>query len=293
MPKSSPQKNVSFRRRFDVLGLELSLATNDAFVDERFSTLYGAFLTSPLANGPARQAFRISRGSDPEQPHWEVFDGGERVRRHKSVRRALEEVEAEICRRVLELLADCVSLHAGTVLTPGGAALIVGPSGAGKSTLTVALATQGWKVGGDDAALLDPGANLVRPIPRCFHLDACSLGLLQEIGAPLHLQPPEKLFLTPSDFGLGVTQPLKIETIIVLAENNGTGASWSRISQAETAACLAAESGGGGHSKCDTVRILACLVGGARCYRMERGDLRETLHRAGQLLCLPDGGTLC
>ena len=150
-------------------------------------------------------------------------------------------------------------------------------------------------MGGDDAALLDPGANLVRPIPRCFHLDTRSLGLLQEIGVSTHLQSPEKLFLTPSDFGAGGTQPVKIETIIVLGENTGAGAgaSWARISQAETAACLAAESGGGEYSKCDTIRILAYLVGSSRCYRMERGDLRETLDRVGHLLRLPDSGTLC
>jgi len=84
---------------------------------------------------------------------------------YNSVRRALENVEAEICRRVLELRLDWVSLHAATATTDRGDALIVGRSGAGKSTLSVALAADGCNVGGDDAALLDPANGLVRPIP--------------------------------------------------------------------------------------------------------------------------------
>ena len=289
MPRSRPHEEEVFRRRFDVLGLGLSIATNDPFVDERFSTLYGAFPREAVAT----EAFRITRGSGEQLPRWEAFDGNARLGENQSVRTVLENVEAEICRRVLELRTDWVSLHAATVTTDRGDALIVGRSGAGKSTLSVALATQGWKVGGDDAALLDPANGLVRPIPRCFHLDAHSLQLLREIGASLPLQPPEKLFLTPSDFSVDQRRPLRIETVIILTGEVAAGASWSRVSQVETAAFLMAESGCGDYLRRDIVMYLAPLVSGVRCYSLARGDLRETSDRVAGLLDLQGGCTPC
>jgi len=56
---------------------------------------------------------------------------------------------------------DTPVLHAGTLLGPGGALLLVGRSGAGKSTLSTALHRRlGWPLLGDDAAVLRlDGAN--------------------------------------------------------------------------------------------------------------------------------------
>ena len=71
------------------------------------------------------------------------------------------------------------SLHAGCLLTPDGAGvLIVGRSGSGKSTLTIGLIRQGWGYLSDDAVLLRNGSEAVEALAlrrHCF-IDAQAAG---------------------------------------------------------------------------------------------------------------------
>jgi len=122
-------------------------------------------------------------------------------------------------------------------------------------------------------------------------LDTHTLQLLRGIGASLPPQPVDKLFLTPSDFGVDLARPLKIETIIILTGEVSAGSTCSPVSQAETAAFLMAESGCGSHARSDMAMYLARLVSGVRCYTLARGDLRETLDTVVGLLDLQGGCT--
>jgi hypothetical protein len=72
---------------------------------------------------------------------------------------------------VLELLrtAGLVYLHAAVVERNGSGVLILGRGGSGKSTLAAALLKQGWRIGGDDNALVrsEPdGTVRVHPFER-------------------------------------------------------------------------------------------------------------------------------
>ncbi|MGY6512292.1 hypothetical protein ACXIUH_25465, partial [Vibrio parahaemolyticus] len=57
-------------------------------------------------------------------------------------------------------------LHASAVERDGRALLMTGESGAGKSTLAALLMTHGWRLMGDEFALLDPATGLVHAFPR-------------------------------------------------------------------------------------------------------------------------------
>lgn len=61
-------------------------------------------------------------------------------------------------------------LHASTVERDGRALLMTGLSGAGKSTLAALLAARGWRLMGDEFALLDPETGLVHAFPRLVSL---------------------------------------------------------------------------------------------------------------------------
>ena len=62
-------------------------------------------------------------------------------------------------------------LHAGALVTPGGAGILVaGGAGAGKSTLTLALLESGCAYLGDDAVFLPHEAGAVQALPRPFHV---------------------------------------------------------------------------------------------------------------------------
>ena len=61
-------------------------------------------------------------------------------------------------------------LHASAVERDGKALLMTGISGAGKSTLAALLSARGWRLMGDEFALLDPETGLVHAFPRLVSL---------------------------------------------------------------------------------------------------------------------------
>ena len=61
-------------------------------------------------------------------------------------------------------------LHASAVERDGKALLMTGLSGAGKSTLAALLMGKGWRLMGDEFALVDPATGLVHGFPRLVSL---------------------------------------------------------------------------------------------------------------------------
>ena len=61
-------------------------------------------------------------------------------------------------------------LHAAVVEREGEAVILTGESGAGKSTLAALLSGRGWRLLGDEFALLSPSNGTVHPHPRLARL---------------------------------------------------------------------------------------------------------------------------
>ena len=70
-------------------------------------------------------------------------------------------------------------LHAASVERDGKAMLMTGISGAGKSTLAALLMGQGWRLMGDEFALLDPATGLLHPFPRPVSLKNASIAAVR------------------------------------------------------------------------------------------------------------------
>ena len=69
-------------------------------------------------------------------------------------------------------------LHAATVERGGRALVMTGESGAGKSTLAALLGANGWRLLGDEFALLDPTTGLLHAFPRPVSLKNESVGVV-------------------------------------------------------------------------------------------------------------------
>jgi HprK-related kinase A len=69
-------------------------------------------------------------------------------------------------------------LHASAVERDGKVLLMTGESGAGKSTLAALLMTRGWRLLGDEFALLDPATGLVHGFPRLISLKNDAIGVM-------------------------------------------------------------------------------------------------------------------
>jgi len=61
-------------------------------------------------------------------------------------------------------------LHASSVEKDGRALIMTGESGAGKSTLAALLGERGWRLMGDEFALLDMASGALMPFPRAISL---------------------------------------------------------------------------------------------------------------------------
>ena len=69
-------------------------------------------------------------------------------------------------------------LHASAVERDGKALLMTGESGAGKSTLAALLMARGWRLMGDEFALLDPATGLIHGFPRLISLKNEAIGVM-------------------------------------------------------------------------------------------------------------------
>lgn len=69
-------------------------------------------------------------------------------------------------------------LHAAVVERDGQALVMTGVSGAGKSTLAALLGGRGWRLMGDEFALLDPATGAIHAFPRLVSLKNASIATL-------------------------------------------------------------------------------------------------------------------
>jgi HprK-related kinase A len=72
-------------------------------------------------------------------------------------------------------------LHAATVERDGRALLMTGESGAGKSTLAALLGERGWRLMGDEFALVDLETGSLHPFPRAISLKNRAIGLFEDM----------------------------------------------------------------------------------------------------------------
>jgi HprK-related kinase A len=80
-------------------------------------------------------------------------------------------------------------LHAATVEKEGRALILTGESGAGKSTLAALLGERGWRLMGDEFALLDPHDGLLRPFPRAVSLKNGAIAVMEAEAPPERFGP--------------------------------------------------------------------------------------------------------
>jgi HprK-related kinase A len=69
-------------------------------------------------------------------------------------------------------------LHASTVERDGRALIMTGESGAGKSTLAALLGERGWRLMGDEFALLDPVRGELHAFPRAISLKNDAIAIM-------------------------------------------------------------------------------------------------------------------
>ncbi len=149
-------------------------------------------------------------------------------------------------------------LHAATVERGGTALILTGESGSGKSTLAAALMTQGWRLLGDEFALIDPASGDAFPFPRPVSLKnksvqtIATLAPFAQFGPWLRDTPKGDIrHLVPDAKSLGAMDvPVRPVTIVFPAFGRaeavrevGQGEVFVRLTQASTNYAALGEAG--------------------------------------------------
>ena len=80
-------------------------------------------------------------------------------------------------------------LHASSVEKDGRALVMTGESGAGKSTLAALLGERGWRLMGDEFALLDLDSGAILPFPRLVSLKNQAIGVVKDVVGAQRMGP--------------------------------------------------------------------------------------------------------
>lgn len=124
--------------------------------------------------------------------------------------------------RALLAASPCLHVHAVSVAGSRGAVLVPGVSGFGKSTLAAAAMQAGLRLVSDEAACLDPVADVVWPHPRPLGLSAHSrrlLGLADPPGSP----PEEERATAPDLFGRSAATDEPVPVVLVVVGSRRAG----------------------------------------------------------------------
>lgn len=80
-------------------------------------------------------------------------------------------------------------LHAASAEKDGRALILTGESGAGKSTLAALLGERGWRLMGDEFALLDLESGTLMPFPRAVSLKNGAIAVMEQEVVPTRFGP--------------------------------------------------------------------------------------------------------
>jgi hypothetical protein len=186
---------------------------------------------------------------------------------------------------------DGCQLHGGAVANEHGAILLLAPSGHGKTTLTLALMARGFTPFTDDIILLDPHTLAVQPFPRCFHVDAGTTQVIQQLSCKEGYHMPSLECLeVENTLEEALHRPLQwgtpqVPSLIVFPEYRpGAALYLKRLRPAQTwmllinnLMVLPAEA----PSRFGTLRALVDRV---QAYQMVHSNLDETITALEQLL---------
>jgi hypothetical protein len=268
--------------RFMVLGYEFTVATRSGVARRLLHRLYAG--CDERVGQERVPCFELTGNQTAQRLVWRVSLDDCCLATRSTLSAALQQLEYEICTRIIAHRTDLIALHGAVAASPRGAAFIAGPSGSGKTTLALALVTRDFRVAGDDVALLDPSSGMLWPVPRCAHLDDSSRSLLRGIGLQLPAAAVRHEFVTPADLGTCSQTAVPVQHVLLLSRGGDAHPTVSTVASAEALVCVLAEAGWHGPPSSAVLATFGAFVGDRTCHRVASGSLAATVDAVAALI---------
>lgn len=252
------------------LGFDWSVHADNPTLVHYVTSLYEAC----LAPGPARHRF-VLETSTPSR--LTLSRDGHVVLRHAPPGLAVARLAWEVNRGVVEENSSRLLLHAAAVEREGAIALLPGPRGAGKSTLAAALVRGGLRYVTDETVAVDPATNTIEPYPKPIALDRGSWALVPDLRPEVDpaLGDMEQWLVAPRSIRADAVAPSEgvATLVLLLAHRPDRPTAVRQITRAETAVALAEHSFNFRTLAPGALDVVARVVRGSRCYRLDVSDL--------------------
>lgn len=116
------------------------------------------------------------------QDWWDVLENGKVVDQSETAVRTARRVEFRMVRRATHANEGFVHWHGSALTYNGRTVLIPGSSGIGKSTLSLAMASNGFEMLGDDIVFQDAESGVIHPFHRALIVRDGTIPLLEAAG---------------------------------------------------------------------------------------------------------------
>jgi hypothetical protein len=260
MPEASP-------RSYRVFDYEFAVTAEDPRVAEQISRIFHPFQIAPSRE---RNRYHLSHATGRPDP-WRLRIDDRPLTASPDGPAVLDYLVWHVNSAALRHCPDRLLVHAGSVVAPGGGAvLLVGTSGAGKSTTVATLVRAGWGFLSDELAVIDPATGLVEPHPRPISLKPGSPALTKDLSAGIG-----GATYVPADVlrrgSMATPEPCRA---VVRLDGFDEVPSVSRISRGAAVAAMAAQVLNLREDGAEVVLpTLRHLVAGATCWAARPGQL--------------------
>ena len=299
---ASPQSSLSRTRRpavrtiaYSVVGVPISVSSNVADALERIRASYRLFEagteTGAAEGTPAPAVLEVMWL--PEQEAYSVSDSHGYGQLWPDADAATLDGLGRLTALVMAGLharGGRLAVHAGAVVDGGEAAIVVGSSGAGKTTLTLGLVRRGLGFLSDELAVIETSTRVVVPYRRSLHIRPETVELVRELeflrsrprhvlggGIEWELGPDELEEHFPG--ARAGAAPLGAVLALDGAPDPSHAGRLTPIPSALAAMELLRNTWKASVDFEGTMGATARLLGGARCARLEVGELEPTLDR--------------
>ena len=268
-------------RYYRIGAVHLRFRSKIADICRDYHHLYGHYQVRPAPSDALEVSVQARRSWRTLRTYYHISVDGEERFAVLSPVAVLPHVEWAINTAVMRTLPRFYQIHAGVVSRDGAGLILPGQPQSGKSTLVAGLVQRGFKYLSDEFALIDPDTLKLAPYPKAICIKQGSFEAVQRAGVSFAFdrlfskgEKGKVRFVDPCRIRPDVVSgPVPVRLIIFPKYVGLQQPKLERISGARAVFELAQTSFAYHRFRGQAINLLADVVEGASCYRLQTGDL--------------------